>query len=143
MKNETTTTNDMNLTSIVTLVDFGSQLLPSVEQQYLVFDRERENSESHQLIWLESNIHTSGKSTITIAELRKIVDYTKLFDDIEECIYFIERTTHIATFIVTSDDLGQLLISKIHDQSNIKSIYIFCQSLQFHQQWASKHLKVM
>ena len=40
------------------------------------------------------------------------------------------------TFIIVSGSLGQQFIPNIHDMTHIKFIYIFCQNLQKHNEWA-------
>ncbi|CAF1108164.1 unnamed protein product [Didymodactylos carnosus] len=54
------------------------------------FDRERVNLESHQLVWCDKNVNDS----VTLVEaLRKIVDYTKLFDNVEACKQYLNTTS--------------------------------------------------
>jgi hypothetical protein len=115
----------------------------STSDHLLIIDRQQVNLESHQLLWLDANLmHNTNDSKITIEGLRKIVDYTKLFDDIEECFEYIKGTQETTTFIVCSGHLGKILIPKIHNLQNIWSIYIYCMNKEYHTQWASKYSKV-
>ncbi len=58
------------------------------------FDSGRVNLESHQLLWGDTNVNGGelSKFTVTVDELRKIVDYTKVFDDVEKCHLCILHT---------------------------------------------------
>ncbi|CAF0849225.1 unnamed protein product [Didymodactylos carnosus] len=109
-----------------------------------VFSLERVNLESYQLVWLGSNINSieEGYSTVTVKGLRKIVDYTKLFDNVNRCKAYIQQTNDTITFLVCSEQLGEIFIPQIHDLENIWSIYIYCNNKEYHQQWTTKYSKV-
>ncbi|CAF1462512.1 unnamed protein product, partial [Didymodactylos carnosus] len=109
-----------------------------------VFNRERVNLESHQLVWLDPNVNNSNESesSITIEDLRKIIDYTKLFDNVEECQQYIVQTKDTTTFLVISEQLGQILIPQIHHLKNIWIIYVYCHNTEYHQPWASHYSKI-
>jgi hypothetical protein len=104
-----------------------------------LFNRERINLESHQLIWLDTRVKSDE---ITLQSLRKIVDYTKVFDNIDECLFYIKQTNSTVTFLVCSGQLGEIFTLKVHDLNNIYAIYIYCQNKEYHQKWASKYSKV-
>lgn len=53
----------------------------------LILDR-KINLESYQLIWLDN----SESVVPSIADLREIVDYTKLFTSADKCLDYIEQT---------------------------------------------------
>lgn len=111
----------------------------------IVFDHERINLDSHQLVWLDANVNNNddSNSAITIANLRQIIDYTKLFDTMEGCQQFLEKKTNTSmTFLIASGQFGEILIPKIHQLENVLIIYIYCQNKDYHQRWASKYPKV-
>lgn len=111
----------------------------------IVFDRDRINLDSHQLVWLDANVYNAGdeNSTTTIASLRQIIDYTKLFDTVESCQQYLENKQNTSqTFLVTSGQLGEILIPKIHHLDNIIIVYVYCQNKDYHQTWTSKYPKV-
>jgi hypothetical protein len=84
-------------------------------------DREFINIESHQLVWLGMNESFSP----SIQDLRRIVDYTKLFSTADKCLEYIERTKNTATFIVCSREFGSILTSKLHNYEYISKIYVY------------------
>jgi hypothetical protein len=86
-----------------------------------VLDREFINIESHQLVWLGMNESFSP----SIQDLRRIVDYTKLFSTADKCLEYIERTKNTATFIVCSREFGSVLTSKLHNHEYISKIYVY------------------
>ncbi|CAF5160229.1 unnamed protein product, partial [Rotaria magnacalcarata] len=107
------------LSSFVTAIITTTSTIPSVQdnyqntstynvmQQHQIFDREKINLESHQLVWLDPTVDRNQESDTlaSLENLRKIVDYTKLFNNVEQCQQFIEQTKTTTTFIITSDDL--------------------------------------
>ncbi len=109
-----------------------------------VFNRERVNLEPHQLVWCDANIDImiSTESTVSLEDLRKIVDYTKLFDHVKECQQYLTQTTDSVTFLVCSGELGEKIIPEIHQLRNVELIYIYSRDRDHHQQWASNLTKV-
>lgn len=108
------------------------------------FERKHINLESHQLILLEKNLNDlgQGEAIFTLEELRKIVDYTKFINNIEDTIQFIEQTKETTTFLICSCDLDQIIVPKIHLLKNIRSIYIYCHDEHDHKQWSDDYTKV-
>ena len=94
---------------------------------------------------MDANVNndSDSSSTVTIAGLRKIIDYTKLFDTIEGCQRYLEDGEIVSiTFLVTSGQLGEILVPRIHHLKNVVTIYVYCQNKDYHQKWASKYEKV-
>ncbi|CAF0946668.1 unnamed protein product [Didymodactylos carnosus] len=107
------------------------------------FNRERVNLESHQLVWLNDNVNKSNDNDTTLKEdLRKIVDYTKLFDNVEQCLQYIEETKDSITFLVCSEQFGEILVPQIYHLQNIWSIYIYCHNKEYHQNWTTNYSKI-
>ena len=93
------------------------------------FDRSRVNLESHQLIWCDTNVNSlvrQSESLVTIDKLRQIVDYTKLYDNANECLQYVEQTKDLKTFLVCSEQSAEKLVPQMHEWRNIRSIYIYC-----------------
>jgi hypothetical protein len=108
-----------------------------------MFNREKVNLESHQLVWADANINNgSTDSVVTLQELRKIIDYTRLFDNVEVCKTYIEQSYDTTTFLVCSGQLGEQLVPLIHGLKHILSIYIYCLNKEYHQLWALHYSKV-
>ncbi|CAF0824845.1 unnamed protein product [Didymodactylos carnosus] len=114
-------------------------------QHRQLFDRARVNLESYQLLWLDANVHNDDDHKITLESLRKIVDYAKLFDNVEECRQFLENAQDcaITTFLVVSDDLAEILLSKVHHLKNVSTVYIYGYNTKLSpQQWACNYSKI-
>jgi hypothetical protein len=107
-----------------------------------LFDRERYNLESHQLICCDTNTQNSITRDITLSELRQIIDYTKCFDNDKSCKRYLEETQHIVSFLICSDNISTQLIPEIHHLQNIRSIYVYSPNSEHHQQWSSEYVKV-
>jgi hypothetical protein len=110
----------------------------------ITLNREKINLESHQLVWLDVKVHDHEyqDTTVNLEGLRKIIDYTKLFDNIQDCKEYLERTDNGLTYLVISESLGQTFIPHVHDIESVFKIYLYCQNKEYHQQWTSNHSKV-
>jgi len=108
------------------------------------FDREHTNLESHQLILLDKNVNNAGQdeTLFLLEELRKIVNYTKFINNVEEALQFIEQTKYTTTFLVCSGCLDQIIVSQIHVLKNIQSIHIYCREEHDHKQYPQEYTKV-
>ncbi|CAF2896014.1 unnamed protein product [Rotaria sp. Silwood2] len=61
----------------------------------------------------------------------------------DRCMQFIqEKCVNKRTFLITSGGLGKNVVPKIHDLPQLYAIYVYCQDIVGHQQWASKFSKV-
>jgi hypothetical protein len=88
------------------------------EENIRLFNVERRsNLESYQLVWL------GDASSLKIENLRGIIDYTTIFDNLEECQSFLEETRNITTFLVISYPKEARLVRE--HLSNIRSVYIY------------------
>ncbi|CAF4271617.1 unnamed protein product [Rotaria magnacalcarata] len=144
------------LSSFVTAITTTTSTIPSVQddyqntstynvmQQRQIFDREKINLESHQLVWLDPTVDRNQESDTlaSLENLRKIVDYTKLFNNVEQCQQFIEQTKTTTTFIITSDDLDEQLVSNVYNLKNVYSIYIYNTTNNYQQEWISNYSKI-
>ncbi|CAF1140135.1 unnamed protein product [Adineta steineri] len=113
------------------------------ERRSYFFDREHNNIESHQLIFLDINLNNTTQYTIPflLEEFRKIVNYTKFINDNEEAVQFIEQTNDTTTFLICSNCSNQSIIPQIHILRHIRSIYIYCQEEHEHQQCPQEYSK--
>ncbi|CAF1036125.1 unnamed protein product [Didymodactylos carnosus] len=105
-------------------------------QRRRFFDREQINLESHQLVWLGHLV------TLTIENLRKVIDYVKVFDNAKECLTYIEEAKLSTIFLVIpSSESGELFISQITDFKNIWSVIVYDFEAN-HSEWISNHSKI-
>ncbi|CAF1617099.1 unnamed protein product, partial [Didymodactylos carnosus] len=87
------------------------------------------NLESHQLIWLNSvtfELPDVGVDML-LRKLEDIFHHTKVFSNDQDTAKFIEQTPHTTTYLITSRLQGQILIPKIHNLKNVRSIYIYLE----------------
>lgn len=133
-----------NMTTFVRSSQFYARSTPtsSSSVRSRLFDRERLNLESHQLVGCDIHILGDLTEDTTLAALRQIVDYTKLFGSGESCKHYLQETQHIVSFLICSDKIGEHLIPEIHHFHNIRSIYVYSQNSEYHQQWPSQYTKV-
>lgn len=100
------------------------------------------NFESHQLVLLDANVN-GNESSIVIESLRSVLGYVQVFDNIEKCYQYLQDSDgSITTFLITSGQLGEIFVPKIHDLPSVLKIYVYCRNEKHHQQWASKYEKV-
>lgn len=91
------------------------------------FNRVIINLESYQLIWIDTNTNKIGEdTTVAIARLREIVDYTKLFTNFDECLCYINQTEETKTFLVCSNSLDEEFVSQMDYLKNKCTIYMYC-----------------
>ena len=95
------------------------------------------------LIWLDSNIdENSSDCQNTIAQLRHVVHTVNTFADGEECIEFLEEIADEKACIIMSGYLGQQIVPRVHDLSQVDSIFIFCGNKRHHEGWAKDWSKI-
>jgi tetratricopeptide (TPR) repeat protein len=95
------------------------------------------------LIWLDSNIdkeNTDCQNTIT--QLRRVVNDVNTFTDGDQCIQFINTITHNKTCMIISGSLGQHIVSRVHNMSQVDSIFIFCGNRKRHEEWVKEWFKI-
>ena len=97
------------------------------------------NLESHQLVLIDPNC--SRQDTIRTDLLRKIVDYTKIFDNNEDAQKYLEQTHGTITFLMVRKELAQELVPQIHHLKDIRKIYIISE-LHNHSKYFSNYSKV-
>jgi len=95
------------------------------------------------LIWLDSTIDSSNSNCQkTINQLRVIVNDIKLYIDGDRCIEFIKTITNNKVCMIVSGALGQNIVPRVQDMSQIDSIFVFCGNKKKHEQWVKEWSKV-
>jgi tetratricopeptide (TPR) repeat protein len=95
------------------------------------------------LIWLDNNIddgNTDCRNTIT--QLRRTVNDINRFTDAEECIQFLDDITDNKACMIISGSLGQHFVPRVHNMSQVDSIFIFCGNKKRHEQWTKEWSKI-
>jgi hypothetical protein len=91
----------------------------------------RQNVENFALVWLDA----AHKQT-ELEAFQRICNGIYPIPTIDECCTFIASVKNEKIFIIVSGSLGQQIISHIHSNKKIDSIYVFCADKQKHEKWA-------
>ena len=95
------------------------------------------------LIWLDSNIDDNNQDCHnTVTQLRCVVNDVNTFTDGDECIHFVEDINDNKVCIIISGSLGQHIVPRVHNMSQVDSIFIFCGNKQRHEQWTKQWSKI-
>jgi tetratricopeptide (TPR) repeat protein len=95
------------------------------------------------LIWLDQNIDdNSADCRNTITQLRRTVNTINTFTDGEECIHFLDNMDNEKVCMIISGSLGQHIVPRVHNMSQVDSIFIFCGNKKHHEQWTKDWSKI-
>jgi tetratricopeptide (TPR) repeat protein len=95
------------------------------------------------LIWLDNTIDDNNKdSSNTVTQLRCVVNDVKTCTDGDQCIQLIDTITNNKVCMIISGSLGQLIVPRVHNMSQVDSIFIFCGNKARHEQWAKEWPKI-
>jgi tetratricopeptide (TPR) repeat protein len=96
-----------------------------------------------RLIWLDNNIDdNSVDCRNTTTQLRHAVNTINTFTDGDQCIQFLETIANEKVCMIISGSLGQHIVSRVHDMSQVDSIFIFGGNKEYHEQWAKQWSKI-
>jgi tetratricopeptide (TPR) repeat protein len=95
------------------------------------------------LIWLDSNIDDNNDDCHnTVSQLRRVVNDVNTFTDRDRCVQFIERIKDEKACMIISGSLGEHIVPRIHNMSQVDSIFIFCGNKKHHEQWTKDWSKI-
>jgi tetratricopeptide (TPR) repeat protein len=95
------------------------------------------------LIWLDNNIDDNKKDYHnTIVQLRHVVNDVNTFVDGDQCIQFINTINDNKVCMIISGSLGEHIVPRIHNMTQVDSIFIFCGKKKHHEQWAKGWSKI-
>ncbi|CAF1442116.1 unnamed protein product [Adineta steineri] len=95
------------------------------------------------LIWLDSNINeTNDGCQNTIRKLRHAVNDINTYTNGDECLEFIQTIKNNKVCIIVSGLLGQHIMPRLHNMSQVDSIFIFCNNKKHHEQWVNDWPKI-
>ena len=99
--------------------------------------------QNYLVVWLDGHINEKGNDfRNSIMKLREVSNTVNTFTEIDECIDFINNVKTRKIFMISSGALGRTAIPIVHELSQIKTIYIFCESKLRHQEWAKQWFKI-
>ncbi|CAF3827779.1 unnamed protein product [Adineta steineri] len=95
------------------------------------------------LIWVDKNIDDNNADcSNTIKQLQRVVNNVNTFTDSEQCVEFIQEITNNRVCMIISGSFGEHIVPRVHDMSQVDTIFIFCKNEEFHKQWAKKCPKI-
>ena len=99
---------------------------------------------NYLLLWIDSSVDEESKDyQEAFVRLKNVVNNVNRCTQPDQCIkYLLDKVDNQCVFVITSGYLGQYLIPKIHDISQLESIYICCGNKSKHQQWAKDWTKI-
>ncbi len=96
--------------------------------------RQRGNVEYFILVYLNSTY----PDDIIIKNLRGLVNFLKIFDDVDDCIAFINSISNEKVIFITSDFFSSSILGRIEDLQQIFTIYILSENEEYQQNQQSK-----
>jgi tetratricopeptide (TPR) repeat protein len=95
------------------------------------------------LIWLDNSIdENSADCCNTLTQLRRIVNTINTYTDGDQCIEFLQSLDNAKACMIISGSLGQHMVPRVHDMSQMDSIFILCRNKKRHEQWAKEWPKI-
>lgn len=102
-----------------------------------------QNFETYALVWLDANVHTTEENINAQGVQRSCVNHLQLFDDSQPCEEYIRSVREEERIIlIISGRFSQELIAKVHDLSQIYTIYIYCMNDTKYKEWIERFHKV-
>jgi hypothetical protein len=102
-----------------------------------------ENLETFSLLWLDAQMDNNKRNRHAQKQLRTIINQFKTIEDENECQHFIEQTSKEDRLVlIISDQLGRLVVPRIHCVRQVSSIYVYCLNKQANYEWANNFPKV-
>jgi tetratricopeptide (TPR) repeat protein len=96
------------------------------------------NHEDFSLIWLDEK---NDRSEVQ-CRLRYVINYLKLFDNVDKCIKYLLSITEEKIFFIISGVLAESIIPRIHTHPQVERIYIFCHHRLSDDSLASAYGKI-
>ena len=108
--------------------------------------RRRMNTQMMQnflLIWLDKNIdEKNADCRNTMTQLRRAVNSINTYTDGKQCVEFLEKMVEEKACMVISGSLGEDVVPRVHNMSQVDSIFIFCSNKKYHEGWTKEWPKV-
>lgn len=95
------------------------------------------------LVWLDNSIDESSTDCRNIiTQLRRAISTLNTFTDSDQCLQYLETIEHTKICLMIPGYLGQRIMLRVHNMSQIDSIVIFCGNKNRHEQWAKEWPKI-
>jgi len=101
------------------------------------------NSQTLSLVWLDNTHGISVENISSQEQLRTLDPNLHTFKDDNECEKYLKSQNSQARIVlIVNGGLGEKLVSRVQDLSQIISIYVYCWDKKLHEQWAKQITKV-
>ena len=94
------------------------------------------------VVWYDPNVCEKAHETAIEILQQNIGHVTMLKDQDDGNHYFGRDFSKKRAIVITTGQLGQILVPKIHHLSGVISIYIYCENDEAHKEWTTKYPKV-
>jgi tetratricopeptide (TPR) repeat protein len=104
---------------------------------------EKKVIENFVLIWLDQNINEPfDEYQNSIHLFQSFVNTIKLFSNTDEFHEFIQEIQNEKLFIIISGSLGEKIVPEIEMNTQIHSIYVYCNQKEHHEKWTKDFRKI-
>ena len=125
-----------------TFIRVVSQSNPA-ENLHIVQCEQIEHASVLYLIWMDPNVNKFKENLDLQDSLRKIFGkYLLTYERPDECERFIGEKKNDLIILIVSGSLGQLMVPKIHDEQQLKSVIVYCMDKERNEKWANHYEKV-
>ncbi|CAF3486667.1 unnamed protein product [Rotaria socialis] len=98
------------------------------------------------IVWLDAK---KSKESSNVDYLNRSIDFSTLishihvFDDVDQCCeYLLSKDQADKVLLIVSGSIGEKVLPCIHDITQIIGVYIFCNDVEKHREWAGTFSKV-
>ncbi|CAF0829366.1 unnamed protein product [Rotaria sp. Silwood1] len=96
-----------------------------------------------RILWLDAQVNANDNNRAVQQHLRKLDKNLSTFENLEECYkYIVSMLSDDRIVFIVSGQLGKKIVPQIHQIPQIRSIYIYCENMTLHKQWATSFNKV-
>ena len=101
--------------------------------------RDTGNVENFVLLMLDQHY---AKGASDRAQLRRTINYVKVFDNVKECYLCVQNLTTEQVCLIVSDSLGESFLKRAHDLPQLKLIYVLCETDKKNYPWTENQPKI-
>ncbi|CAF1087467.1 unnamed protein product [Adineta ricciae] len=100
------------------------------------------NTRKFTLVWLDSSVNVSEENLDTQVLFRKVNDQLRTFDKVDQCLEYIRMNPKEKLVLVVSGRLGQEILPRIQQFTNLIAVYVYCSDKKRNEEWANKYLLI-
>ena len=107
-------------------------------------DDEEDNIQVDAIIWTDTTVTVEEENQKAHQELQNLFKDTQVlvFQQSSDCEQYVREHADNSFLIIVSRQLAQELVVNIHNFENIKSIYIYCRTENWNEEWMQNFIKV-